>query len=91
MDAVYNAYKDPTWKDADKATSDKKILVDAALLKLGDLDWFKAVKLRDDKKVLFDTAEANLTAVANKIDRLEKIMKHMKDTGAGNVGSIADL
>lgn len=91
MDAVYNAYKDPTWKDADKATSDKKALVDTALLKLGDLDWFKAVKLRDEKKVLLDTAEANLAAVVAKIDRLEKIMVHMKNTAAGNVGSIADL
>lgn len=89
--ALYDAYKDPTWKNADAATTAKKGLLDTAFGKLGDLAWFQAVKKRDASKVAYDTATANLKVVTDKIARLTAIMKHMKDTNAADAGSIKDL
>lgn len=87
MDGYKSASVDTPKSNMDTAKGHR----DTAYGKITDLAYYQAVDSRDKAKVVYDTAAAALKANADKIVRITAVMKHMKDAGNSDKGSLADL
>jgi len=83
-----DAYKSGTLDALESTMNTEKGKKVTAYGKITDVAYYQAVEAQTSSKATYDAAAAALTANADKISRITKILTHMKD---GLKGTIADL
>lgn len=86
-----DGYKSATLDGSETNMTNTKATKNTAYGKITDLAYYQAVATRDTADTKYKASLAAHTANVDKVAKLDLILKHMKDAGNSDKGTIADL